>query len=64
MLDVQTPHEAAHTWRDFIHPGSRLLYTSAMNFAIEFEQGDDGRWIADRIERENSTMTDLLFAAA
>jgi predicted RNase H-like HicB family nuclease len=66
-----------------------------MNFAIEFEQEDDGRWIAeipalagvmaygatradaeskveamtlrvvaDRIERENSTMTDLHFAAA
>ncbi len=66
-----------------------------MNFAIEFEQEDDGRWIAeiptlpgvmaygatrsdaesrveamalrviaDRIERENSTMTHLDFAAA
>ncbi len=66
-----------------------------MNFAIEFEQEDDGRWIAeipslpgvmaygasrpdaeskveamalrvvaDRIERENATMTDLHFAAA
>jgi predicted RNase H-like HicB family nuclease len=66
-----------------------------MNFAIEFEQEDDGRWIAeipslpgvmaygitkwdveskvevmalrvvaDRIERENSTMTDLYLAAA
>ena len=66
-----------------------------MNFAIEFEQEDDGRWIAeipalpgvmaygatrpdaeskveamalrvvaDRIERENSTLTDLHFAAA
>jgi predicted RNase H-like HicB family nuclease len=66
-----------------------------MNFAIEFEQEVDGRWIADipalpgvmaygitkadaeskvealalrvvadRIERENSTMTDLHFAAA
>jgi predicted RNase H-like HicB family nuclease len=66
-----------------------------MNFAIEFEQEDDGRWIAeipslpgvmaygttkpdaeskveamalrviaDRIERENSTMTELFFAAA
>jgi len=66
-----------------------------MNFAIEFEQEVDGRWIADipalpgvmaygvtktdaeskvealalrvvadRIERENSTMTDLHFAVA
>jgi len=66
-----------------------------MNFAIEFEQEDDGRWIAeipslpgvmaygttrpdaeskveamalrviaDRMERENSTMTGLSFAAA
>jgi predicted RNase H-like HicB family nuclease len=66
-----------------------------MNFAIEFEQEDDGRWIAeipslpgvmaygatkpdaeskveamalrviaDRIERDSSTMTDLHFAAA
>jgi len=66
-----------------------------MNFAIEFEQEDDGRWIAeipalpgvmaygatrtdaesrveamalrvvaDRIERENSTMTHLHFASA
>jgi len=66
-----------------------------MNFAIEFDREDDGRWIAeipslpgvmaygltkadaeskvealalrlvaDRIERENSTMTDLHFAAA
>lgn len=66
-----------------------------MNFAIEFEQEDDGRWIAeipslpgvmaygdskadaeskveamalrviaDKIERENCTMTDLHFAAA
>jgi predicted RNase H-like HicB family nuclease len=66
-----------------------------MNFAIEFEREDDGRWIAeipslpgvmaygatkpdaeskveamalrviaDRIERDSSTMTDLHFAAA
>jgi predicted RNase H-like HicB family nuclease len=66
-----------------------------MNFAIEFDREDDGRWIAeipslpgvmaygvtkadaeckvealalrvvaDRIERENSTMTDIHFAAA
>jgi predicted RNase H-like HicB family nuclease len=66
-----------------------------MNFAIEFDREEDGRWIAeipalpgvmaygtskadaeskveamalrvvaDRIERENSTMTDLHFAAA
>jgi predicted RNase H-like HicB family nuclease len=66
-----------------------------MNFAIEFEQEDDGRWIAeipslpgvmaygttrpeaeskveamalrvvaDKIERESSTMTDLHFATA
>jgi len=66
-----------------------------MNFAIEFEQEDDGRWIAeipalpgvmaygvtradaeskvealalrvvaDKIERENSTMTEIHFAAA
>jgi len=66
-----------------------------VNFAIEFEQEDDGRWIAeiptlpgvmaygatkpdaeskveamalrvvaDRIERENSTMSELHFAAA
>jgi predicted RNase H-like HicB family nuclease len=66
-----------------------------MNFAIEFEQEDDGRWIAeipslpgvmaygatkpdaeskveamalrviaDKIERDSSTMTDLHFAAA
>ncbi len=72
-----------------------LGYTRPMNFAIEFEQEDDGRWIAeiptlpgvmaygatrsdaesrveamalrviaDRIERENSTMTHLDFAAA
>jgi predicted RNase H-like HicB family nuclease len=65
-----------------------------MNFAIEFEQEEDGRWIAeipalpgvmayganrrdaeskveamalrviaDRIERENSTMTHVQFAA-
>jgi len=70
-------------------------YTHRMNFAIEFEQEDDGRWIAeipalpgvmvygatkaeaeskveakalrviaDRIERENSTMTHLHFATA
>ncbi len=66
-----------------------------MNYAIEFEQEDDGRWIAeipslpgvmvygntrsdaeskvealalrviaDRIERENSTMTHVAFAVA
>ncbi len=66
-----------------------------MNFAIEFDREDDGRWIAeipalpgvmaygasradaeskveamalrvvaDKIERENSTMSDLHFAAA
>jgi len=66
-----------------------------MNYAIEFEQEEDGRWIAeipalagvmaygatrreaeskveamalrviaDRIERENSTMTHVQFAAA
>lgn len=66
-----------------------------MNFTIEFEQEDDGRWIAeipalpgvmaygptksnaesrveamalrvlaDRMERENSTMTHVHFAAA
>lgn len=66
-----------------------------MNFAIEFEQEDDGRWIAeipalpgvmaydatrpdaelkveamalrvaaDKIERKNSTMTELHFVAA
>jgi predicted RNase H-like HicB family nuclease len=70
-------------------------YTGAMNFEIEFEQEEDGRWIAeipslpgvmaygaskteaeskveamalrviaDRIERENSTMTHVGFAAA
>jgi len=66
-----------------------------MNFAIEFDREDDGRWIAeipalpgvmaygvskadaeskveamalrvvaDKIERDNSTMSDLHFAAA
>jgi predicted RNase H-like HicB family nuclease len=72
-----------------------MPYTGAMNCEIEFEQEDDGRWIAeipalpgvmaygasrteaeskveamalrviaDRIERENSTMTHVGFAAA
>ncbi len=74
---------------------SHACYTPLMNFAIEFEQEDDGRWIAeipalpgvmaygvtradaeskvealalrvvaDKIERENSTMTEIHFAAA
>ncbi len=75
--------------------GLLACYTHCMNFAIEFDREEDGRWIADipslpgvmaygasradaeskveamalrvvadRIERENATMTDLHFAAA
>ena len=85
----------ADTGPESVYWCSSAGYTNFMNFAIEFEQEDDGRWIAeipalpgvmaygstkadaeskveamalrvvaDRIERENSTMTDLHFAAA
>jgi predicted RNase H-like HicB family nuclease len=78
-----------------VRDAASTCYTQVMNFAIEFDREEDGRWIAeipslpgvmaygtsradaeskveamalrvvaDKIERENATMTDLHFAAA